>query len=376
MVAMPKQSTPIIMRPNDEAGSAQGASVDELNLRIEAFLSLKSQNTQRTYRSVLKEWCSFLSDNFAGSTGDQSALFRAASDIHAAAYKKWLEGRPGQRPRMHRSNANNSTGSQSPSNERRRKSNRDGLQSTLSNATIAKKFAALRRIYRMLIAYDFGITDNPFDTDKIPPPAARAGQKRPTEMVDFSKVKEILELPERSTSKGLRDKALLAILFGGGLRRGEVVKIRLGDVRRSQAGTVYLHLRATKARKDADQALPAWAVEPVLALVEQRIESGAEDGDYLFISYRGKGGQFPTNNPLSANGLYKLFKRYCILAGAGDLVSPHSARATAITKLLSDGVSHREVQEFSRHASVQMVEAYDKRRIGIDENPGKQLDFE
>jgi hypothetical protein len=49
---------------------------------------------------------------------------------------------------------------------------------------------------------------------------------------------------------------------------------------------------------------------------------------------------------------------------------------TAISKLLSDGISHREVQEFSRHSSVQMVELYDKRRIGVEDNPGKKLEYD
>ncbi len=56
-------------------------------------------------------------------------------------------------------------------------------------------------------------------------------------------------------------------------------------------------------------------------------------------------------------------------------MSPHSARATAITKLLDSGFSHRDVQEFSRHASVQMVEIYDKRRLQVDESPAKKLEF-
>ena len=54
----------------------------------------------------------------------------------------------------------------------------------------------------------------------------------------------------------------------------------------------------------------------------------------------------------------------------------HSARATAITRLLAEGIPHREVQEFSRHASIQMVELYDKRRIGVDKNPGRGLDYD
>jgi integrase len=74
--------------------------------------------------------------------------------------------------------------------------------------------------------------------------------------------------------------------------------------------------------------------------------------------------------------LYRLFKHYCEKAGATQFLTPHSARATAITKLLADGIPHREVQEFSRHSSIQMVELYDKRRLTVEENPGKELDYE
>jgi integrase len=66
---------------------------------------------------------------------------------------------------------------------------------------------------------------------------------------------------------------------------------------------------------------------------------------------------------------------YCKAAGSTEFVSPHSARATAITKLLADGLPHRLVQEFSRHSSIQMVELYDKRRVGVEDNPGAKLKF-
>jgi integrase len=55
--------------------------------------------------------------------------------------------------------------------------------------------------------------------------------------------------------------------------------------------------------------------------------------------------------------------------------SPTCARATAITKLLADGIPHRQVQEFSRHASIQMVEWYDKRRFSVDENVGVGFEY-
>lgn len=64
----------------------------------------------------------------------------------------------------------------------------------------------------------------------------------------------------------------------------------------------------------------------------------------------------------STHTLYGSWVRALTRAGLDPRhYTPHSARATAITKLLADGVPHREVQEFSRHSSVRMVERYDKR---------------
>lgn len=352
-----------------ESNRAKTSKVSSLWLRISAFLSLKAPNTQRTYLGIINEWCTFL----GGEAGSELAARKIlkATDLEAIAYKGWLEKRLGQKPRY----ATSASSSRALNKKQRFAPKRDGLQYTLANATIAKKFAALKRMYRMLIASKFDIHENPFDTDKVATPSAQSGQKRPTEMLDFKVVKKIIDLPDSKTPKGLRDRTILSTLFGGGLRRSELVALRLGDVQKTPKGTVYLRLRSTKAKRDADQALPSWAAQDIGRLLESRRESGAQDGDYLFISYRGKGGHTPTNEALSDSGLYKLFKTYCLLAGATKFATPHSARATAITKLLSEGISHREIQEFSRHASVQMVEVYDKRRIGVDENPAKDLEF-
>ena len=340
-------------------------------IRINAFLDLKSENTQRTYAGIIKEWCSFL--GAAPGTEQSAHAILSASDLHAAAYRKWLERKPGQRPRF--------AAAGSPANTRELHEfigdtgRRDGLQHTQANATIAKKFTALRRVYRMLIGADLGITRNPFDADRVPSPAARSGQKRPTEMLDFALVKEVLDQPDSGHPKGIRDAAMLALLFGAGLRRSEVVALRIGDLRSSPGGTEYVRLRATKSKRDYDHALPPWAAERVRLLAETRLVDGAGPGDFLFVRYRGPGGKTGTRKPLTSNGLYRIFKFYCLKAGAGAFITPHSARATAITKLLADGLGHREVQEFSRHASVQMVEVYDKRRFGVDKGPGKKLTY-
>ncbi len=343
---------------------------DPVWVRLSAFLSTRALNTQETYLGVLKEWCEFLGVKVG--TSEASNAITAATDLHAIAYRSWLERKPGMRPRFA---SGVESSSRELARERRRNVKRDGLQSTQANSTIWKKFAALRRMYRVLIAANIGIQENPFDRDRVPPPAKESGRKRPTEMIDFNLVREVIEMPDPGTPKGLRDSAILATLFGGGLRRSEAAALRIGDVRETASGTTYLYLRSTKARKDAQQALPEWASARVRALVRERREAGASDADFLFVSYRGRGGRSPAPEPVSHSGIYRMFKQYCMLAGTKGHVSPHSARATAITKLLTEGIPHRLVQEFSRHSSVQMVEIYDKRRIGVDENPGVGLDY-
>lgn len=342
-------------------------------LRISAFLSLKSPATRVTYSGIISEWCRFLGTE--PGTNASAAKIVAATDLHAIAFRKYLEGMPGERPRFQSSMPRSASKEILISRRDGRGKKKDGLESTQSNATIHKKFAALRRIYRMLVASNVGITENPFEADRVPPPPKDAGRKRPTQMIDFDLVMEIISAPDPATAKGRRDRALLALLFGAGLRRSEVVSLRVGDVRRTSTGTTYLYLRHTKAKRDAEQAVPDWTARFLSDWIKDRQAQNASDGDHLFIGFSGQGGKAPTDRKMSDTGLYLIFKQYCLAAGAGAYVTPHSARATAITKLLSDGVPHRVVQEFSRHASIQMVEWYDKRRFDVEQSPAKGLSY-
>lgn len=346
---------------------------DRVWLRISAFLSLKSPATRVTYSGIIAEWCRFLGAE--AGTEKSSQLILHATDLHAIAYRKFLERRPGEKPRYQMSAARASSREVSRPTPAARVGKKTGLESTQSNATIHKKFAALRRMYRMLMASALGLSENPFEADRVPPPPKDAGRKRPTQMIEFDLVLDIIQVPDASTPKGQRDRVILAVLFGAGLRRSELVSLRIGDVRRTSSGTTFLYLRYTKAKRDAEQALPAWAGEPLWELIRERKRLGAAEGDHLFVSFTGRAGAVMTNRRMSDTAVYLLFKRCCIAAGAGQFATPHSARATAITKLLADGVPHREVQEFSRHSSIQMVEWYDKRRFDVEQSPAKGLSF-
>lgn len=353
------------------SSSESSVSAPLVWLRLKNFLELKAPKTRETYTGILAEWCRFLKSE--PGSDDAARKIISAEDHHAIAYLNWLSKQPGEAPR---SSLETSTERAISADAKARwGSKNEGLEHTLSNATIAKKFAALRRLYKVLMAYNLGPAHNPFDTDRVPPPPKNAGRKRPTRMLDFKLVTEIISQPDISTVKGIRDRAILSVLFGGGLRRSEIRKLRISDCRKTPQGTPFLYLRSTKARKDAEQAIPPWASEALEAWIVVRRDQEASESDYLFTGFTGKGGTTPTASQISEISIYRLFVQYCKAAGSTEFVSPHSARATAITKLLADGLPHRLVQEFSRHSSIQMVELYDKRRVGVEDNPGVKLKF-
>jgi integrase/recombinase XerC len=370
----PGAQLPAVQHTRFDSEPGAGSALHPLWLRLEAFLRMRAPSTAITYRGIVREWSRFLGAE--APSAKAAELLIKATDLHASAYRAWLEQAPGEVPRLLRKRQQTARDVQPRTDGPKARAKKSGLESTQGNATIAKKFAALRRIYRMLQGCNLHAGQNPFDRDVVPAPPKNSGRKRPTEMLDFALVRSVIAQADAATPKGLRDQAMLSCLFGAGLRRSEVVNLRLADFRRTTRGSWYLYLRSTKAKRDAQQALPQWAAKSMQLLAEQRRQAGASDADYFFVSYVGQAGKSPTTRPISASGLYLLFKRYCRLAGAGEFLSPHSARATAITKLLSDGITHRKVQEFSRHASIQMVEAYDKRRVEVDESPGNDLEYE
>lgn len=329
-------------------------------LKVAAWLAHLAPTTQKTYVSIIREYSAFLGAT-AGSKAS-AELVGSAVAVHALSYVQHLKNQRGQTPRVNR--LARRAGKPSPVYGK----------SSHSPATIAKKIMCLRKLYEILIAHGVYSNANPFSPHLVPVPNPKGGRKRDTEALDFDMVPSVLEAIEEGP-RATRDRAMLCVLFGGGLRRGEVVKLLIADVGKSQAGTTFLLLRNTKDGQDHQQAVPEWAADAVWSLVDERIESGAADDAPLFVTWTGRGGKIQTDRPMSDASVYHVFKRACEAAGLSEAFTPHSARATAITKLLADGTPYREVQEFSRHKSVQMVEWYDKRRFGVDKSPAKGLSF-
>lgn len=299
---------------------------------VENFISLRARNSQRSYRAILKEWCAHFNTSY-GSRGAAGAI-RKASQVDVIQFLN------AQRKKR---------GYFTPKNQ------------NLSQGTIFRKFTILRAMYDFLVVENY-VQLNPFSTTLINKPNTNGGEKRPSTLIPFESVKKMLEIASFDNPK---DAAILSLLFGGGLRRSEVASLKLGDIT-ELTDCIRLTLRETKSGGTQSQTLPDWASLAVKTWANHRINSGFTEED-LLIPGRGE-------KQLDGKTISRIFKRYAKRAGVKGRVSPHSARATAITKLFTDREDPVAIQEFARHSSLVVTQRYDLRE-SLGELAAKKLKF-
>lgn len=235
-----------------------------------------------------------------------------------------------------------------------------------SRATVQKLVLVLYSLHKQ-IGEALQWPRNPFEALRRDYKNLKIKQRRPTQMLDYEKVMQLVEAPLEHGPCGLRDAAFLAVIFGAGLRISEACKLNVGDVMPKGKLTV-LELRETKNGDDVETPLPHWASVIVLKLIKDR-----DANEPLFVDYTRH--YTSQGRRATRSTMYKRFKFWAKRLGLPSNLSPHAARATAITNLLDSGLDHRTVQEFSRHKSISMVERYDKRRTELNEHPAISLSY-
>jgi integrase/recombinase XerD len=195
-------------------------------------------------------------------------------------------------------------------------------------ATVARKMAAVRSFLDYLAAQDEGISPDLILELQSPP----APRRRPR-VLSKEEVERLLSAPaERDSPQGLRDAAILALLYVTGLRAAEAVGLRLdevdlteGVIRRAESDGPILKLGdSVKAlRRYVDKGRP-------------HLSSNANE-KALFLNQRGQS--------LSRQGLWLVVKRWAHETGLGEDVSPYSLRHSLAHHMLNQGRTRREVQE-------------------------------
>ncbi|MCP5149543.1 MAG: site-specific tyrosine recombinase XerD [Chromatiales bacterium] len=208
--------------------------------------------------------------------------------------------------------------------------------------TVARKLSTLRRFYRHLVRRGEVASD---PTDRIEAP--RLGRPLPS-VLSEAEVEALLEVPDVATAGGLRDRAMLELLYATGLRVSELVGLTLGAVNLAQAAVRVVGKGSRERLVPFGEEAAAW-IQRYLVDARPRLLDG-RPSDALFPGRAGR--------PLTRQAFWALVKRHAIAAGIVKDISPHSLRHAFATHLLNHGADLRVVQMLLGHTSVSTTQIY------------------
>ncbi len=212
----------------------------------------------------------------------------------------------------------------------------------LAGTSIRRNISALRTWFRVLLAEGL-VTRDP--TERLDPP--RRGRTLP-EVLSVEEVTRLLAAPGLDEPLAFRDRAMLELAYGAGLRVSEWIALRQADVLLDE-GLVRVVGKGDKERLVPIGRSAIGAVAVYLRELRPLLERGQGRG-VLFLNARGV--------PLTRMGAWKILRKYVALAGIERPVSPHTLRHSFATHLLEGGADLRAVQEMLGHADIATTQLY------------------
>jgi len=216
------------------------------------------------------------------------------------------------------------------------------LAGSLSIRSIARNLSSLKAFYRFLVS-DGKIQTNParlISNPKLP--------RRLPGVLSGEEVERLLAAPDAQTSRGMRDRAMLELLYASGLRVSELVGLRVAGIN-LEAGWVRTLGKGSKERmvpmgSKAQQSLKEYLAYSRPSLLKKR------NSPCLFVTSRAK--------PMSRQAFWKIIKRCGGRAGISKEISPHSLRHSFASHLLEHGADLRSVQIMLGHSDISTTQIY------------------
>jgi site-specific recombinase XerD len=285
-----------------------------------------SAYTRRAYQTDLKQFFAFL-ENYHISPSEIEKL----TSRHIIGYRKQLEDA--------------------------------GLQ----KSTINRKLATVKSFFQWLRLNNI-VFENPASLVKGFP----QNQESPLKGLSDDEAKRILMAPKLKSRAGALHSAVLHVLLYMGLRKGELMDLRIGDIS-EERGVPVLKVRGKGHRI---RILPI--TEKVLQAIDHYFDVCKRDRNHTDLPLF-----TPTKNPrrntyhekLTPHSITYIVSRYAKLAGITKRISPHSCRATCISNALDRKATHRSVQHLAGWSTPLMIQRYDKRREDLRNSAAYLIDF-
>ncbi len=211
-----------------------------------------------------------------------------------------------------------------------------------ANSTVARSLSCIKTFYKFLVLENH-VQNNPtsdLETPKI--------KRKLPDILTIEEVDKLMEQPRVLLPLGLRDRAMLELMYGTGVRVSELLALQIEDIN-STAGFLRCFGKGRKERIiPVNQTSIDW-IQRYLArarnlLVKNHLERT------LFVNANGR--------PMSRQGFYKILAAYAKKAELGKEVTPHTLRHSFATHLLENGADLRAVQEMLGHADISTTQIY------------------
>ena len=212
-----------------------------------------------------------------------------------------------------------------------------------SSSTISRKISALRSFYRFCT--DSGkIDENPVNDIRMP-----RSEKKEIQYLTEDEIETLLELPDRSP-KGIRDRAMLELMYATGIRVSELIELKSENIN-LKMGFVTCDGSHGKAR-----------IVPFGNHAKDALREYVKNGRDIFL--KGQPGEDRplflnyTGEPLSRQGFWKILKAYGKEAGLEDRISPQIIRNSFAVHMIQNGADLKTLQDLMGHEDMQAMEVY------------------
>lgn len=210
-----------------------------------------------------------------------------------------------------------------------------------SAATISRTLAAIRAFYQYLVKED-KLNENPAKRIALP-----KIEKKAPRILSQEQIICLLDQPNRKDTKGIRDRAMLELLYATGIRVSELISLRVTDINLQQG---YIMCRDSQKERTIPIGKTAIAALQVYLGEVRHILLRDNTDKTLFVNCNGY--------PMTRQGFWKILKTYAHAAHISEEITPHMLRHSFAAHLVQNGANLKSVQQMLGHSDISTTQVY------------------
>ena len=209
-----------------------------------------------------------------------------------------------------------------------------------ATSSISRSIASIRAFYKMLIKNNIVLKDPTLNLE------SPKSEKKAPQVLSVEEIEKLLSLPSTSEPKGIRDKAMLEILYATGIRVTELINLNIQDAN--------LEIGFIKCNGNKERIIPMGrAAIDILKIYISEYRGrllNRDDEEALFLNFHGE--------RMTRQGFWKIIKHYASIANINKVITPHTLRHSFAAHLIENGADLKSVQQMLGHSDISTTQVY------------------